>query len=144
MLHASYVRPNVLLNMYMQDRRYNLMRINVSSSVKCFEVCPNSSPSDVTWCIYIYHPTEYVSLCLNTTGVIYETYVAALLLLERNFVVKQVGTSSNAMIFICLHVGGCFFILLHMYNVIHIYVYKSATGHRHIRLAFGQSKRLTI
>ena len=85
--------------------RYNLMRIDVSSSAKCYEICPNSSPSDVTWCVYIYHPTENVSLCLKNTGTIRETPTAALLELEKQFVVKQVGA------------------LLYLFSVVNIYIF---------------------
>lgn len=85
--------------------RYNLMRIDVSSSAKCYEICPNSSPSDITWCVYIYHPTENVSLCLKNTGTIRETPTAALLELQKQFVVKQVGA------------------LLYLFSVVNIYFF---------------------
>ena len=68
-----------------------MMRVDLPSSVKCYDVCPNSSPSDITWCVHVYHPKENISLCLNNGGIINETYAASVLALEKEFVVKQVG-----------------------------------------------------
>ncbi|KAL5470991.1 hypothetical protein EMCRGX_G029061 [Ephydatia muelleri] len=66
---------------------YSFMDINREGGARCHSLCANST---VTWCVHIYHPTEEVKLCLDsTTGVVNESAAAASLGLESIFSIRQ-------------------------------------------------------
>ena len=74
--------------------RYVMMNVGGVYPVRCYNCC--MAPDSVTWCVYIYHPSKNIQICLNASGVLMETPSAAILRLSESLSL-QVGVKACSM-----------------------------------------------
>eukprot|EP00731_Ephydatia_muelleri_P021008 Em0013g735a len=71
------------------SNRYAALTLNRLNALRCYAKCTNATVLDVTWCVHIYHPTDEIRLCLNESGVVSRTVLAAALNLEAQFDLRK-------------------------------------------------------
>ena len=68
---------------------YTTINVDEATTLICHG-CPEALKNDVTWCVHIYDPVDDVKICINVTGVVNKTVVAAELRMEEVLFWKKV------------------------------------------------------
>lgn len=80
-----------------REDRYIQMNAGATQMAQCYSSCKNAAASNVTWCIYIYHPEKSIEICLNKGGVVMETPSAALLGLREKLSIQSCPGCNNGL-----------------------------------------------